>query len=289
VKRLSFSELVSGIRACGVGRGDIVHVQSDLFAVGPVDCRPSRESVLEFYLNGFFEVIGPEGTLTTCTAFEDYGRFGTPFVRETSPSRLGALSEYIRTRPGAVRSIHPIVSLAAIGAKAQEICGGNHFDGFGYSSPWGRLHRSNAFIMTLGMDATGGGTTFFHYVEKLYGVPYQYTKLFSYPVFSGGREVRGPFTMSVRYLDYGIVNTPVRIKSHMVALGEAKDVTIGLTKSWCARAGTIVDRMMQMFDEDRWIMLEQAPKFRPGEIPMDGQTGELREYYDKGDKHRTAQ
>jgi aminoglycoside 3-N-acetyltransferase len=288
VKKLTYSEFVTGLRACGIAAGDIVHVQSDLFTMGPVDCEPNRERVLEFYLNGFLEVLGPEGTLTTCTSFEDYGRFGTPFVREQSPSRLGAFSEYIRTRPGAVRSMHPIVSVTALGKRAGEICGGAHFDGFGYASPWGRLHRANAWVMTLGLDANGGGTTFFHYVEKLYGVPYQYTKLFSYPVISEGREVPGPFTMSVRYLDFGIVNTPVRVKNRMVEVGEATDVKIGLATSWCARAVAIVERMMQMFDQNRWMMLERPPQFRPGEIPMDGQSGELREYYNKSEPDKAT-
>lgn len=281
MRKLAHSELVAAIRSCGIARGDIVHVQSDLLRIGPVDCPQNRADILDFYLSAFLEVLGPDGTLTTCTAFEDYGRYGTPFVREESPSRLGAFSEFVRTRPGAVRSMHPIVSVTALGKRATEICGGNHFDGFGYASPWGQLHRLNAWIMTLGMNAQGGGTTFFHYVEKLYGVPYQYTKLFNYPVLSSGRQVPGPFTMSVRYLDFNIVNTPVRVKTRMLELHEAVEVKTGFTTTWCARAETIVNRMMQMFDEDRWVMLETPPRFRPGEMPMDGMTGEMRVYYDK--------
>ena len=288
MRALKFNDLVAGVRALGIRNGDIVHVQSDLLGIGPVDCAASRESILEFFLQAFLEVLGPSGTLTTCTAFEDYGRYGTPYVLEESPSRLGTLSEFIRTRSGAIRSMHPIVSVPGLGARAEEICGGTHYDGFGYVSPWGRLHRANAWILTLGMGAKGGGTTFFHYVEKLYGVPYQYTKLFLYPVFAGGREVPGPFTMSVRYLDYGIVNTPVRVKTRMVELGEAGEVKIGRGLTWAARAGTVVDRMMCMFDEDRWVMLERAPNFRPGEIPMDGTTGELRVHYDKADPDRVV-
>jgi aminoglycoside 3-N-acetyltransferase len=283
MRRLRYEELVSALRASGIERGDVVHVQSDLLRIGPVDCPPGRERMLEFYLSAFQEVLGEHGTLTTCTAFEDYGRYGTPYVREESPSRLGAFSEYIRLRPGAVRSLHPIVSVTGLGPQAGELCGGNHFDGFGYASPWGRLHRVDAKILTLGMGMRGGGTTFFHYVEKLYGVPYQYTKLFVYPVFSQGRQVPGPFTMSVRYLDYGIVNTPVRVKTRMVELGEATEVMTGRAPTWCAPAQAVVERMMQMFDDDRWVMLEEPPRFRPGEIPMDGLTGELRVYYDSSD------
>ncbi|HXX74268.1 MAG TPA: AAC(3) family N-acetyltransferase [Nitrospiraceae bacterium] len=281
MKKLEKGELIQALRAAGIARGDVVHVQSDLLRIGPVNCGPGREAPLCFYLEAFQELLGTEGTLTTCTAFEDYGRYGTPFVREESPSRLGAFSEYIRTRPGAVRSMHPIVSVTAVGRRATELCGGHHFDGFGYASPWGRLHQLNAWILTLGMDSMGGGTTFFHYVEKLYGVPYQYTKLFPYEVYSNGRLVEGPFTMSVRYLDYGIVNTPVRVKKRMVDLGEAKEVRTGYVSSWCARTHAIVARMMQMFDENRWVMLQEPPKFRPGEIPMDGVTGDMRVYYDK--------
>jgi len=285
---LTYPQLVDGLRALGIASGDIVHVQSDLLQVGPVDCARDREAILEFFLSAFLEVIGRSGTLTTCTAFEDYGRYGTPYVLEESPSRLGTFSEYIRTRPGAVRSMHPIVSVTGLGARAKEICGGSHYDGFGYASPWGRLHRANSWILTLGMGAKGGGTTFFHYVEKLYGVPYQYTKLFRSPVLRGGREVPGPFTMSVRYLDYGIVNTPVRVKTRMVELGEAREDKIGRGPTWAARAQTVVDRMMHMLDEDRWVMLERAPNFRPGEIPMDGITGELRVHYDKADPDRVV-
>ena len=283
MRLLEFSELVAALGDLGIAKGDVVHVQSDLLGVGPVAGVREREDILAFFFEAFMQVLGPHGTLTTCTAFEDYGRYATPYVLEESPSSLGAFSEYLRTRPGAVRSIHPIVSVTGIGPRATELCGGSHYDGFGYSSPWGRLHRANGWILTLGMGVKGGGTTFFHYVEKLYGVPYQYTKMFVGPVYFRGASVPGPFTMSVRYLDFGIVNSPVRVKARMLELGEAREVRTGRALTWAARAQTVVDRMMQMFDEDRWMMLESPPTFRPGEMPTDGATGELRVHYDKAD------
>jgi aminoglycoside N3'-acetyltransferase len=284
MKRLSRDEFAAALHAMRIGRGDIVHVQSDLMRIGPVDAPATREAMLEFYLRGLLDAIGPEGTLTTCTAFEDYGRYGTPYVREESPSRLGVLSNYIRTRQDAVRSVHPIMSLAAIGPLAGAICGGSHYEGFGYASPWGELHRRDAHILTLGMDAQGGGTTFFHYVERLYGVPYQYTKIYTHPVYADGKQLEGPFTLAVRYLDFGVENTPVRVKTNMLERGEAVEAQTGYVRSWCARAQTVVARMMQMLNEDRWMMLERPPTFRPGEMPMDGMTGELRTSVDKGAK-----
>jgi aminoglycoside 3-N-acetyltransferase len=286
--RLKYAELLAALQEAGVQRGDIVHVQSDLRRIGPVDAELSREAVLGFYLSAFQEVLGPQGTLTVLTAFEDYGRYQTPFVREESPSRTDTFSEYVRTRPGAVRSIHPIMSLTGLGARAEEICGGAHYEGLGYDSPWGRLHRAGALIMTLGLGPDLGGTTFFHYVESLYGVPYKYTKIYTTPVYAGGVEVPGPFTLSVRYLDYGIVNTPVRLKWYLLNKGKARNVPVGHAQTWSARCNDIVEEFTDCLRRDRYYLLETPPHFRPGEIPMDGPTGPLQEVYDEGAAGRPA-
>jgi len=281
MKRLSLKSCVDHLRELGIERGDIVHVQSDLRRIGPIDGDLTRAGICEFYLDAFRQALGPEGTLTTLTSFEDYGRWGEPFDRESSPSRSGLLSEYILTSPNAVRSMHPIVSVTAIGPLAEEICSGPHYEGFGYVSPWGELHRRNAKILTLGMGATAGGTTFFHYADNLYGMPFLYTKLFRAPVYSSGQEVPGPFTMAVRYLDFDIAYTPVPIKTRMIELGEAVEAPVGRSMSWCAPAGVIFERMMQMFNENRWVRLQCPPNFRPGEIPTDGGTGEERDSYSR--------
>lgn len=282
MRKLPFDELVGALREAGVREGDVVHVQSDLLRVGPVEAGRGREEILSFYLRAFREALGPGGTLTVLTAFEDYGRYQTPFVREESPSRTDTFSEYVRTRPGAVRSAHPIMSLTGIGARAEEICGGAHYEGLGYDSPWGRLHRANALIMTLGLGPDLGGTTFFHYVESLYGVPYKYTKIYRTPVYANGAEVPGPFTLSVRYLDFGIVNTPVRLKWRLLDVGKARNVRTGNAETWCARANDIVDEFVDRLRGDRYYLLEKPPNFRPGDVPMDGPTGDLRVHYDKG-------
>jgi aminoglycoside 3-N-acetyltransferase len=281
---LTFSELVRSLQDLGLEKGDIVHVQSDLRRIGPVDAEMTRDGVCEFYYAAFREVTGDLGTLTVCTSFEDYGRFGTPFVLEESPSRTDTFSEYIRTKPGAIRSPHPIVSVTGIGPATEKICGGPHFEGFGYESPWGRLHRSNAKILSLGIGANvEGGMTFLHYVEHLYGVPYQYTKIYDTPVYTKGQRVAGPFTMSVRYLDFNIENAPFRIKTKMLDEGCARQTKVGRADTWCATAANIVDRVISYLNEDRWIYLQEAPRFRPGEIPADGPVeAALQRRYDKG-------
>lgn len=282
MRKLTFHELVEALRAAGVKRGDIVHVQSDLRRIGPVDCEPDREVMLRFYLAAFQEVLGAEGTLTVGTSFEDYARFGVPFVRETSPSRQGVFSEYVRTRPGAVRSMHPIVSVTGLGPHATAICSGAHFNGFSHESAWARLHRAGAKIMALGLGVENeGGTTIVHYLEQVYGVPYQYTKVYQTPVYASGVEVEGTWTMSVRYLDFDIVNDSLRFKQHLVAVGRAVIVPVGTGAIFCTDCHAVVEEGVKCLNRDRYFLLAQPPAFRSGEVPMDGNTGPMQTIYNR--------
>jgi aminoglycoside 3-N-acetyltransferase len=278
---IGLSETMDALRKAGLRAGDTVLVHSDVAAIGPTEAGMDRDAILQFYLRAFQEVLTDSGTLAVCTSFEDYGRYGTPFVREESPSRLGAFSEFIRTRPGAVRSVHPIVSITALGSKAKEISAGNHFDGFGYDSPWGRLHRMNAKIVTLGMGQyPNSGITFIHYIEHLYGVPYQYTKIFSAPVISGGGRVDGPFTMSVRYLDFGVTYRTKRFQNVLLDTGDATWSELGTDAVFCCAADRMIAVALECLAKDRYYFLLSAPNFRSGEIPMDGGTGAMRDVYD---------
>lgn len=284
--RLTFEEAVQGLKAVGLRAGDTVLVQSDVSRLGRVDGARTREDILAFHRDAFQAVIGPDGTLAVCTAFEDYGRYGTEFHVESSPSRLGSFSEYIRKSPGAVRSSHPIVSVCAVGRRAEEICAAPHFDGFGWDSPWGRLHRIGARLCTLGLSRHDEfGMTFVHYVEQLYGVPYQYNKVFTAPVFENGRQIEGVFTMNVRYLDYGVEYDTSKVKREVLSRGKGQERAYGRDTVFMATCDDLVDVMMASFRRDRYFMLAHPPRFRSGEMPMDGPTGEMQRSVDRGSPH----
>ena len=279
---LTSRELTQALRSAGLCVGDTLLLHADVSSLGLTEAGHDREAILAFHLDCLRQAIGESGTLAMCTSFEDYGRYGTPFILEESPSRLGSLSEYVRTRPGAVRSIHPIVSVTALGPAAEDICGGSHYDGFGYDSPWGRLHRANAKLMTLGMGHYPEmGMTFLHYVEHAYGVPYQYNKIYTAPVTAAKKIIPGPFTMSVRYLDFGITYDTNRFKNGLVERGLARLVPVGNNSIFCTTANEAMTFAVQELQHNRYYFLKNAPNFRPGEVPMDGATGKMQYVYDR--------
>jgi aminoglycoside 3-N-acetyltransferase len=266
---LEFQDAVARLRTAGIARGDVLMVQSNLRNIGTVAAGRGKTATLEFYRRVFEELLGPDGTLVVLTAFEDYARHAVPFDRKRSPSLSGAFSEYIRTRPGAIRSRHPVLSVTAVGAAAAELCDGAHFEGFGYDSAWGRLHRAGAKILTLGYSFAPDGMTFLHYLENLYGVPYQYTKLYDYPVFDDGVPAPGTYTMPVRYLDFGVEYDQTAFKRLLVDGGQAKTGEIGRASFLLSDCHGIVECGMRAFSRDRYIMLARPPAFRRGTIPFD--------------------
>jgi aminoglycoside 3-N-acetyltransferase len=282
---LNFENLVEAFYLSGLNPGDIVLVQSDVSKLGRPEGSRSKQEILEFYLNAFKAVLGSDGTLVVCTSFEDYGRYGTPFHLEASPSRLGAFSEYVRTQTESIRSLHPLMSLTALGKHASKICGAPHFDAFGWDSPWGRLHRENAKLCTLGLSRhLEFGMTFVHYVEQCYGVPYQYNKVYTVPVYAGEEQISGCFTMNVRYLDFGVCYDTLKVKKELLASGLGKEISIGRDAVFSTTSDHVFETMIRKFRENRFFMLTQKPSFREGEIPLDGPTGEMKIAYDKGNE-----
>jgi aminoglycoside 3-N-acetyltransferase len=171
------------------------------------------------------------------------------------------------------------MSVTSIGNRADEISGGPHFEGLGYDSPWGRLHRANAKLIVYG----GGfkdGMTFFHYIESMYRVPYQYTKLYDTPVYARGSVQPGLFTLTVRYLDFGIANDAGRFERVLVDSEHARVVHIRGTKISVVPAMSAFDLGIEALREDRYFFLKYPPVFRRGHIPFDGATGPMRESYD---------
>jgi aminoglycoside 3-N-acetyltransferase len=277
--RLRFEVLLDGLVKAGLQRGDVVMVQSSLLHIGPVERGSTRQSLAEFYYRAFREVIGPEGTMLVHTPFEAYGRYNEPFDSKSSPSTGGLLSEFVMNLPGAVRSQHPIVSVAGVGPMARAVCGGNHYSGFGWDSPWGRMHRENVRFVCLGLGLSKG-LSFLHYIEAMFGVPYQYTKIYRAPVFHDGREVSGPFTLSVRYLDFGIQYDYLEFERRM--LGSHLAYEQRFERGLLLQATTASQAFacgVDCLNEDRFLFLQSPPKFRSGEIPADGATGEMKLVY----------
>ena len=142
-------DIESGLRRMGLGEGDAVLLHSSLSSLG--ELQGGAEAVVEAFLG----VLGPTGALMVPT-------FGD----------LGVVTRVVAGRPEAVASIHPLASVAAIGAAAEEICH-DHWKAetaHGADTPYTRIADLGGYVCLLGVDQDRNTTL--HTVEALLELPY---------------------------------------------------------------------------------------------------------------------
>lgn len=141
--RVTRGDLVAGLREIGIGAGWRLQVHSSLSQLGYV------EGGAEAVVDALLEVVGPEGTVMVPTF--NHGAADIYAIR-TTPSRNGAVTEALRLRPEAHRSLHPTHPYAAIGPDAAELVAGHLEAGtFGRRSPLGKLADRGGQILLLGV------------------------------------------------------------------------------------------------------------------------------------------
>jgi aminoglycoside 3-N-acetyltransferase len=87
---------------------------------------------------------------------------------------MGSLSEYVRTRPEAMRTAHPMHSLALVGTHATDLIGRDTPCAFDPGSTFERVLELDFKLLLLGADIQA--VAMLHYCEQRAGVPYRYWK-----------------------------------------------------------------------------------------------------------------
>jgi aminoglycoside 3-N-acetyltransferase len=172
------ASLAADLRRLGLREGGVVLVHTSLSALGWV-CGGAQAVV-----GALLDALGPEGTLVVPThtaGNSEPSRWQAPPVPEswwpviraempaydpavTPPRGLGVVVDVGRSWPGALRSVHPVDSFAAIGPRAAEITDGHALEsGLGERSPLARVHDLDGDVLLLG--AGHGSNTSMHLAE----------------------------------------------------------------------------------------------------------------------------
>jgi aminoglycoside 3-N-acetyltransferase len=156
-------QLVADLRALGVPEGKPLVVHSLLSSLGYV------VGGAVAVLDSLQEVIGEAGTLVMPT----FTRPTELFLPDYTPCAEDLLPEFLRFRSGALRSIHPTHSIAALGKDAAAIIEGHRKSpaAAGADSPLHRAARKGGWVLLLGVGHERNTTV--HVAEALAEVPYR--------------------------------------------------------------------------------------------------------------------
>ena len=246
------SDLLSALAELGVRQGDTLCVHTSMSRIGRV--MGGAQTVIA----ALIEATGPQGTLMMPAYTRDCAHPNewqyppappewiaradeTPaFDPRLTPSvNCGAVAELFRTWPGAIRSRHPISSVAALGPLAERLTHGVPLDNrFGPASPYGRLYDIGGKVLMLG--APYETMSLLHLTEYLLagGRLGQYGK----PVVKTARTESGWVEFNDVLLPHAWAEACV---GNMVSMGHARVGFLGQGRLLCVEARTAVDYAMQ--------------------------------------------
>ncbi|WFE89353.1 AAC(3) family N-acetyltransferase [Roseibium porphyridii] len=190
-------DLVDAVTSCGIKAGDVIFVHSNVGYSGRMDGVRSLDELCAKTVEALLEVTGPEGTLVVPTFSYSFGsdKPERRYDPAETPSACGALSEYLRKLPEAVRSAEPMFSVAAVGAKKDELTRDVSAECFGAGSFWERFLDADGKVCNLNFDA---GSTFIHHVERKLGVPYRQDRPMSGEIWDGNGWIEAEFVFFCR-------------------------------------------------------------------------------------------
>ena len=171
---------------------------------------------------------------------------GEDYNVQTSRSRMGALNEYVRVLPEAVRSEDPLMSSVVLGQDL-DLVHSLGKDSIGENSTFDRLHQRGSGVKFLFFGVTVSDCfTYTHYVEERLSMPYRYNRAFSGGITNGGRSWQDTYRLFVRYR--GVVpSSSGLLESDLVRRGLLRKEDCGEASIACLREpdgyATIVEHL----------------------------------------------
>jgi aminoglycoside 3-N-acetyltransferase len=243
--------LVEDLRRLGLPSGADILVHSSLSRIGKV------VGGADTVIAALGEVVGMSGTVLfptlTGTALDGPSKPPAIDVR-TTPCWTGRIPDTARQVPGALRSLHPTHSVAAIGAAAATYAAGHEESATPSDerSPYYRLVERGGWILLLG--ATQESNTTLHCLEELARVPYhlqdELTDGVVVDALGETRIVRNRLHLWRWKRDFPKVDGVLR-SAGLIQRGQ-----IGCAEARLVRAKDLVDRILPFLQADPLFLLD---------------------------------
>jgi aminoglycoside N3'-acetyltransferase len=235
---LTRAHLDECLRVVGVQAGDGLLVHSALQFLG------KPEGGLQMVLDALLSAVGPRGTVVVpAFSFTTGGRFDV----KTTPSKgMGVFSEHVRTAEFAVRTYHPMQSIAAIGAAAADLAGRDTPSAFDAGSAFARMLELDFKLLLLGADVQAASIV--HWSEQRAAVPYRYWKQF------------GAHKMFVRDLKLDPQLKLAPIQAALERKGQWRSAALNLGQVSCCRLADFAAAADELLAADPWALVANKPE-----------------------------
>jgi aminoglycoside 3-N-acetyltransferase len=248
--------LVAHLRALGIHEGADLVVHSRLISFGLI------EGGVGTVYRALREVVGAKATIAvptyTLSIAGAQGESRVYDVERTPSEGVGVFSEFVRTMPGAIRSICPIHSHAAVGPKAHILDRPDGSCSFGPGSDFEQFLAEEFSTLYLGCAFEEAATFTFH-VEAAFGkMPYREWVILKRVVSRGDVKDK----INCRYYRRSSLTVQERLGVVEQVLHHAKVMTTVrcmFGASHFVRLSDYYDRLLAVLRDDPKALLASSP------------------------------
>jgi len=258
----TFTDIENAYRTVGLENAEAVLIESDLASLGFYEVH-KPDSICQAHVDALRTLIGDEGLIVVPTNSDSLSKSGDVFDPLTTPSEWGMFSEYVRTRAGAVRSMHPLDSFAAHGPAAAAICGDVSRHAFGPRTPIGNLLEMDTTFLSIGVPPRFT-PVLVHHIELVMGVPHRYVREFVHPVRRNGKVQEEFFYRHVWYYECNIKKDyNKKLFKIFNNKYEIKQYSLGRGTIYAYSLKELYDCALDALTDNLYLLLEEPPKTRP--------------------------
>lgn len=182
INLLNKQALILALENSQIESGDTVYITGNMGKLGiPVNedgnKMRNKKDILNFYSETIQEYLGENGTIVFPTHTWGLVKGSEVFDPENTACDY-LFSEFLRTNLDCKRQLHPFASVAAFGAKAEQIISSKITrHAYGPHTPFEYLRNNRSIHLSIGLEISQSFSAA-HYCEFVCGVPYRYTKSF---------------------------------------------------------------------------------------------------------------
>ena len=157
------------------------------------------KNLLDAHYKVLKKILGKGGTICFPTHSFSLVKSKKIFSVKDTQSETGVFTEYLRKKKDSIRQVHPFSSMSSIGKNAKFICGNNSKHAHGIETPFEKLIKLKAKIISIGIKPRFTCTQI-HHAETVMNVPYRYTKEFQHKIkLKNGKIINDKFYLFVLY------------------------------------------------------------------------------------------
>jgi aminoglycoside 3-N-acetyltransferase len=206
------------------------------------------------------QVPGVNGTLAAPAFNFAFAQEGGYDPMNTPSVGMGAFSEYVRTRPEARRTPHPMQSLAVVGGYAADLASRDTLCAFDSGSAFERMLELGFKLLLLGADIQA--VSMLHYSEQRAAVPYRYWKEFSGSYRTPQGWERRSYRLFARDLDIDARIELYPVQKRLQEQGQWCSLPLNYGEVAVCRLADLVAEIDRWLAQDPWSLVTNRPTIK---------------------------